>query len=219
MHATSPTDHTTFVARAARHTTLLVLLALLAAMLLAASPAHAAEPTVQGQLLATPEVDLPTGPEVEAVPTAEPVLPPDIDDVTGPQLPPPPPPPPDDDIDDIQTPPADEPTATIDLDPRCEPDAGIAYDVAIAPEPDGPLAYKAQWRTPGGAVQTVDGQHGVISTGEGTFEVRGVVHYQGPGFYATDFVTVIVDCADPGEPHDDPVWPDDPRPATPTFTG
>ncbi|MBW3604809.1 MAG: hypothetical protein KY460_07855 [Actinobacteria bacterium] len=57
----------------------------------------------------------------------------------------------------------------------------------------------------------MDGQAGTIPTGEGQFEVRGVLHDQGPGFYPTEFVDVTVDC------HDDPVDP--PIVVPPTFTG
>jgi hypothetical protein len=119
----------------------------------------------------------------------------------------------------LQIPEPDDPVVTIDVQPRCEPHAGIAYEIEVESPPQGALAYKAQWREQGGQVHTVDGQQGVIPTGEGYFEIRGVLHYQGPGFYATEFVGVTVDCADdPGGGGSFP--PDDaPRPGTPTFTG
>lgn len=105
-----------------------------------------------------------------------------------------------------------EPAVTIDVAPHCEPEAGLTYDIEVVSPPDGPVAYKAQWRGDDGVVHTVDGQSGTIATGEGTFEIRGVLHHQGPGFYATDFVEVVIDCSDD--------TPDDlPRPGTPNFTG
>jgi hypothetical protein len=117
----------------------------------------------------------------------------------------------------LKQPEGGEPQVTIAVEPRCEPQIGIAYEIHVESPPQGALAYEAQWREPGGQVQTVDGQFGVIQTGEGDFEIRGVLHYQGPGFYPTDFVEVSVDCpADPGgggQPEDPPL------PGTPSFTG
>ena len=113
-----------------------------------------------------------------------------------------------------------DPEVTIDVTPHCDPEPGLAYEIAVQDPPGGNLAYKAQWRQPGGAVQTVDGQSGTIATGEGTFEIRGVLHYQGPGFYPTDWATVVVDC--PHDPGDEPGGdePEDaPVPGLPTFTG
>lgn len=107
------------------------------------------------------------------------------------------------------------PTVTIDVAPTCDAGGALDYEIHTASAPQGPLAYKAQWRVPGGDIHTVDGQSGRILTGEGSFEIRGVMQYQGPGFYATDFVDVVVDC-----PDDVPDIPDDtPRPGIPTFTG
>lgn len=113
-----------------------------------------------------------------------------------------------------------DPGVTIEVTSHCDPEPGLAYEIAVQDPPGGNLAYKAQWREPGGAVQTVDGQSGTIATGEGTFEIRGVLHHQGPGFYPTDWVTVVVDC--PGDPGDEPGGdePEDaPVPGVPTFTG
>lgn len=117
----------------------------------------------------------------------------------------------------------------IDLTPVCEPAPGVEYAITISNAPDGPLAHTAQWRELGGGpVTTVDGQAGTLATGEGTVEVRGVVHAQGPGFHASDWAEVTVDCTDPGgdddpdpedEPEDEPDPDDVPRPGTPTFTG
>lgn len=124
----------------------------------------------------------------------------------------------------MKTPEPVGPVVTIDVEPRCEPDPGIAYAITVESPPPGPLAYKAQWREENGPVQSVAGQNGVIATGEGDFEIRGVLYDQGPGFYATEFVDVTVDCADdPGDGGDDPgddLPPSDPpRPGRPTFTG
>lgn len=105
-----------------------------------------------------------------------------------------------------------EPTVTIDVDPHCDAQPGLTYDIDVVSPPQGAVAYKAQWRGIDGVVHSVDGQSGVIATGEGSFEIRGVLNHQGPGFYATDFVDVVVDCTDD--------TPDDtPRPGTPNFTG
>lgn len=105
-----------------------------------------------------------------------------------------------------------EPQVTIDVTPHCVPEAGVAYEIDVVSPPEGAVAYKAQWRGTDGDVHTVDGQSGTIPTGEGAFEIRGVLHYQGPGFYATDFVDVAIDCTDD--------TPDDaPLPGVPNFTG
>ncbi len=113
-------------------------------------------------------------------------------------------------------PPQPDPTVTIAVGGVCEPHIGIVYEIDVDAPPDGSVAYKAQWREPGGPVHTVDGKSGLISTGEGDFEVRGVLHDEGPGFHATEFVAVHVACDDPGWPE----WPDDrPLPGTPNFTG
>lgn len=107
------------------------------------------------------------------------------------------------------------PTVTIDVAPTCDAGGAIDYAIHSTSEPEGPVAYKAQWRVSGGDITTVDGQSGRILTGEGTFQIRGVMHHQGPGFYASDLVDVVVDC-----PDDVPDTPDDaPRPGIPTFTG
>jgi hypothetical protein len=120
--------------------------------------------------------------------------------------------------DDFKQPEGGEPTVTIDVEPRCAPQPGVAYEISVDSPPPGALAYKAQWREPGGQVQTVDGQSGSIPTGEGEFEIRGVLHYQGPGFYPTDFVEVAVDC--PGDPGAGDGRSDDPPlVGTPNFTG
>ena len=113
-----------------------------------------------------------------------------------------------------------DPKVTIDVTPHCEPEPGLAYEIDVQDPPGGAIAFKAQWREQGGPVQTVDGQSGTIATGEGTFEFRGVLHYQGPGFYPTDWVTVVVDCPDDpgGEPGGDE-HEDAPVPGLPTFTG
>lgn len=118
--------------------------------------------------------------------------------------------------DDLKQPEGGEPTVTIDVEPRCAPQPGVAYEIFVDSPPPGALAYNAQWREPAGQVQTVDGQSGVLPTGEGDFEIRGVLHHQGPGFYPTDFVEVAVDCPDPGDGgrSDDP-----PLVGTPNFTG
>lgn len=133
---------------------------------------------------------------------------------------------------DIQIPPPGRTEVTIDVDPVCEPDAGLDYAIEATNVPNEPVAYKAQWRElAGDVVHTVDGQAGSIATGEGTFEIRGVLHDQGPGFHASDWAEVTVDCTEePGgeptpepTPEDEPeggLDPDDlPRPGTPTFTG
>lgn len=105
-----------------------------------------------------------------------------------------------------------EPTVTIDVSPHCEPDAGLSYAIEVDSPPEGNIAFKAQWRGEDGQIHTVDGQSGTIATGEGVFEIRGVLHYQGPGFYATEFTEVVITCDD-GEPVDPPLT------GTPNFTG
>lgn len=120
----------------------------------------------------------------------------------------------------LKQPEGGEPHVTIDVEPYCEPQPGIAYEIHVESPPQGALAYKAQWREPGGPVQTVDGQTGTIPTGEGDFEIRGVLHYQGPGFYPTDFVEVTVDCPDGGGGGGGENPPSDlPLPGLPNFTG
>ena len=111
--------------------------------------------------------------------------------------------------------PTPRPEVTIDVAPTCDAGGGIDYQIHTESAPNGPLAYKAQWRALGGDIHTVEGQFGRIATGEGTFQIRGVLHHQGPGFFATDLVDVVVDC-----PDDVPDVPEDtPRPGIPTFTG
>lgn len=115
----------------------------------------------------------------------------------------------------------DEPTVTIDLDEQCDPEAGFSYEITVTSPPQGNTAVELQWReAPDGPVQKVDGDSGTVASGEGTFLARGVLHYQGPGFYASDFVEVVVDCTETpgGDPGDDD--PDDkPRRGNPNFTG
>ncbi len=118
--------------------------------------------------------------------------------------------------------PAGDPEVTIDVEPTCDPDAGLTYEVHVQSPPDGNTATKAQWRPLGGQVTTVDGASNTLAVGEGTFEIRGVLHHQGPGFYASDWAEVEVDCTEPGDdPGEEPGDDDDdrPRPGTPTFTG
>ena len=182
---------------------LLVVLGLLV-LLATAVPAAAAEQPRGGDAL----VQLQPEPEPEPEPS-------EPGDLASPQLEPDPEP---QGPDDLKQPEGAEPTVTIGVEPRCVPQPGIAYEISVDSPPPGALAYKAQWREPGGQVQTVDGQSGVLPTGEGDFEIRGVLHYQGPGFYPTDFVEVAVDCPDDpgggGDRYDDP-----PLVGTPNFTG
>lgn len=145
------------------------------------------------------------------------------------------------DCPELQLPPNGRTEVTIDADPLCAPDTGISYAIEATGVPNVNIAYEAQYRELGGQVQSVDGQAGTIAVGEGTYEIRGLLHLQGNGFHASDWAEVTVDCPDdPGddpedqpedEPQDQPedqpqdepetgVDPDDvPRPATPTFTG
>lgn len=147
------------------------------------------------------------------------------------------------DCPDIKLPPNERTKVTIDVDPVCEPDAHLTYAIQVVDAPNGDQAHKAQWRELGGAVQSVEGANGTIPSGEGTFEVRGVLYVQGQqGFFASDWTQVTVDCPDePGDdPSDDPsdepepqdtptlepeggpqtgVQGDAPRLATPNFTG
>ena len=133
---------------------------------------------------------------------------------------------------DLQLPPNGRTEVTVAAEPTCAPDTGIDYAITATGVPNGPTSYEVQVQELGGQLVTADGQAGVIGVGEGTFEVRGVLHLQGVGFHASDWVEVVVDCPDdePGddprpedEPEDEPqpgVDPDDvPRPGTPTFTG
>lgn len=148
----------------------------------------------------------------------------------------------------IKLPPSERTEVTIDVAPQCDPTEGITYGIQVVDAPNGDQAHKAQWRELGGQVASVEGTNGTIATGQGTFEVRGVVYVQNqPGFFASDWTQVTVDCPDepgddPGdepedEPEDDPSdepheQPDDepevevledtfdaPRLATPNFTG
>lgn len=150
--------------------------------LFASAPARALEPVGPSDLVQPTAPPEPPGPQGPG-------------DVVQPTAPPEPP----------------EPRVTIDASGVCNPHPGIVYAIDVQSPPGGALAYRAQWREPGGPVTTMDGQAGTISTGEGQFEVRGVLHYKGPGFYPTEFVAVTVDCPD------DPVDP--PIVVPPTFTG
>jgi hypothetical protein len=110
----------------------------------------------------------------------------------------------------------ERPNVTIDVLPTCDPD-GLHYEIDVDHAPAGPVAYKAQWRALGGGVHVVDGQTGEIPTGEGAFEIRGVLHDQGPGMHVSEWVRAVVGCPDqPVDPRDPD---DDIRPGVPTFTG
>lgn len=198
---TTTTAHT----RTARLTVLTILLTMLA--LLAAAPAHAAEPLGLDELVHPTAPPVPPVPPIPPVPTLPEGVPTEVPEPPGPGVPPgglvPP----------TETPEPPEPTVTIDAHGVCDPHAGIDYAIAVQNPPDGAIAYKAQWRVPDGQVQTVDGQSGVIPTGEGHFEIRGVLHYQGPGFYPTEFTDVTVDCDDDYPGGDRPII------VRPNFTG
>jgi hypothetical protein len=117
--------------------------------------------------------------------------------------------------------PKGDPAVTIDLEPRCDLDpAGVSYEIHVTSPPNGPTAYVAQWREGNGPVSSTAGPQGFLETGEGEFEVRGVLHHQGPGFYASEWTPVTVDCATEVKPSGE-VEPgdDDPRPGNPNFTG
>lgn len=109
----------------------------------------------------------------------------------------------------------ERPTVTIDVQPECDPDR-IAYAIAVDDEPNAPT-YTAEWRELGGNVHTVEGQTGHLPTGEGAFEVRGLLSVGDQQEWRSDWVKVIVDCTgDPIEPPDPGV---DIRPGIPNFTG
>jgi hypothetical protein len=112
-----------------------------------------------------------------------------------------------------------DPQVTIDLEPRCDVEpAGFGYDIEVEDAPAGPLAHQLQWRASGGGpVTTQAGPSGLVDSGEGSFEARGVLHHQGPGFYASDWVEVVVDCSD--DPDDEEEDDPDVVTGTPTFTG
>jgi hypothetical protein len=115
--------------------------------------------------------------------------------------------------------PKGEPSVTVEVTPSCEPEAGFSYVTTVQSPPAGDHVIELQWRGTDGPVQKAAGDQGFVATGEGTFEVRSVLYDGNPGFIASDWDEVIVDCdtEDPGEGPD----PDDPdvRVATPTFTG
>jgi hypothetical protein len=94
----------------------------------------------------------------------------------------------------------------------CTPHVGIHYEIDLLNPPDGDYVYEVQWRAQGGEFHTVEGQSGFIATGEGHFEVRGVVHHDEYGSWRSDTVDVVVDCH--REPPVDP-----PIIVPPNFTG
>jgi hypothetical protein len=94
----------------------------------------------------------------------------------------------------------------------CTPHVGILYEFDLLNPPDGDYVYEVQWRAQGGAFHTVEGQSGFIATGEGHFEVRGVVHHDEYGSWRSEIVEVTVDCH--REPPVDP-----PIIVPPNFTG
>jgi len=190
----------------------LVLLLALLVLFTTVAPALAAPPAAPDGLTLQPAGPDPTAPADIAVPGPDPDPDPHgADDLSATPVDPGPTNP--EDLTQVETePPAPEPTVTLEVAPHCAPEPGLTYAIEVVSPPQGALAYKAQWRGDDGVVHTVAGQSGTIATGEGAFEIRGMLHHQGPGFYATDFVDVVIDCADD--------TPDDlPRPGTPNFTG
>jgi hypothetical protein len=104
------------------------------------------------------------------------------------------------------------PQVIIDAFGVCAPHVGIHYEIDLLNPPDGDYVYEVQWRAQGGAFHTVEGQSGFIATGEGHFEVRGVVHHDEYGSWRSEIVEVTVDCH--REPPVDP-----PIIVPPNFTG
>ncbi|MBA0125498.1 hypothetical protein H0B56_08090 [Haloechinothrix sp. YIM 98757] len=121
--------------------------------------------------------------------------------------------PPDDDLlrpdDDLLQPkdPGDEnPELAISVEPQCEPEAGVGYEIDGEGVPPGPHIYRADWQElPAGSSGSEHGKSGLISTGEGEFEVRGVATgvLDGSGTYETEWQVVTVDCTDEDDGKDD----------------
>lgn len=109
--------------------------------------------------------------------------------------------------------PEHRPYATVDIDPICEAKTGLGYEVTAHHLPEEPDHYRFHWRKPGEQFQVAMTQSGFVASGDGEFEVRGLVIHDGHGYY-TPWTDVVVTCpTDRGNPGDDIV------PGDPNFTG
>jgi hypothetical protein len=117
--------------------------------------------------------------------------------------------------------PEPDPTVTVDVRPVCEPEPGFHYDISVAPVPEDLDTYELWWRELGGVLDLETDESGFIASGEGTFEVRGVVITQDQFRFESAWVVVTVDCSIDPDPDPDP--DDDPDPdirrRRPNFTG
>jgi hypothetical protein len=128
--------------------------------------------------------------------------------------------------DDLAPQPDPEPRVEVEAHPTCDPEPGFVYQVELLHGPIVPVTYRLQWRPAGAPGHTqVQDPGGLVATGNGEFEVRGVVHeLNTPTSYYSDWQPVIVDCPGPddgptGDPVEIPEPDDDVVTATPTFTG
>jgi hypothetical protein len=107
--------------------------------------------------------------------------------------------------------PETDPTVTLDVRPVCDPEPGFEYQISVAPEPEDLESYELLWRELGGVLDLETDQSGFVASGEGSFEVRGVVITQAQFRYESEWVVVTVDCSDDPDP--------DIRRRRPNFTG
>lgn len=109
--------------------------------------------------------------------------------------------------------PEPRPYSKLGVEPTCSPKAGMNYEVTAHELPEEPDHYRFHWRRPGEQFQVAMEPSGFVATGEGAFEVRGLVIHDGHGYY-TPWTDVVVTCpAKGGDPGDDIV------PGDPNFTG
>jgi hypothetical protein len=107
--------------------------------------------------------------------------------------------------------PEPDPSVTVDVRPICEPEPGFHYGISVAPVPENLDTYELWWRELGGVLDLETDESGFIASGEGTFEVRGVVVTQDQFRFESAWVVVTVDCSEDPDP--------DIRRRRPNFTG
>jgi hypothetical protein len=124
--------------------------------------------------------------------------------------------------DDLAPQPDPEPRVEVEAHPICDPAPGFVYQVELLHGPNVPITYRLQWRPTGAPGHTqVQDPGGLVASGTGELEVRGVVHeLNAATSYYGDWQPVTVEC--PGsddDPADEPDPDGDVVTATPTFTG
>ena len=98
----------------------------------------------------------------------------------------------------------------------CDPTRGISYEITTQHAPDTMTGLEMQWMDKNGATSQSIGQSSTVPSGEGTFDVRALMHTT-TTFYASEWQEVVVDCTTDDGPRR--VNPDAPRRVNPTFTG